>query len=240
MRMTTARAERESPLEATPPNTSRREYKERTSLLARIAACYPPVPRVYSLLRFIIIRARILGVMDVLLPERGNILELGCGFGLFAGYFAASARERSLFGVDRNPKRIDMAREMAARMEVSARFEVMDVRNLPETEKFEAAYALDVLHHIPYDAHRGVLEDLHRRLVPGGTLLVKDISTFPAHKLGFTWLLDRVMAPEDDLSYRHHDDWAALLREVGFDVRIRHLDDYLPYPHVLLICTRRP
>jgi 2-polyprenyl-3-methyl-5-hydroxy-6-metoxy-1,4-benzoquinol methylase len=238
--MNSARAVRPNPPEVSDRQTNRREYQERTSLLTRIAACYPPIPRVYSLLRFTIIRARILGVMDVLLPERGDILELGCGFGLFAGYFAASSRERTLFGVDRNEKRIDMARQMAARMKLPARFEVADVRELPETQTFDAAYALDVLHHIPFDAHRTVLEDLHRRLKPGATLLVKDISTFPLHKLGFTWLLDRVMAPEDQLSYRHHEDWAALLREVGFEVRIRHLDDYLPYPHVLLICTRLP
>jgi SAM-dependent methyltransferase len=211
----------------------------RLGLVRPIARCYPPLVRAYCLVRFTIVRARILGVMDVLLPDRGRILELGCGFGLFAGYFAASCPGRELFGYDRDEKRIRMAQHMSEQMKVSARFATADIRELPEGESFEAAYALDVLHHIPYSDQRRVLEAIHRRLVPGGTLLVKDVTTLPAYKLAFTRLLDRMMAPGDELGYRHHDDWCVLLREVGFDVRMRYLDDYLPYPHVLLICRKR-
>lgn len=218
---------------------NRREYAERTSIVSRIARSYDWLVRAYVLIRFTIIRARILGVMDVLLPERGRILDVGCGFGLFAGYFSATAPGRTVFGVDRDARRVDMARRMAENLGISAEFAVADVRSLPPTERFDAAYILDVLHHIPYDAHRGVLEEIHRRLNPGGVLLVKDVTTYPTYKLEFTRALDKVMSPRDQLSYRHHDDWKDLLEHVGFDVRVRHLDDHLPYPHVLLICTRR-
>src|SRR5690242_12694278 len=114
--------------------SARLEYGERTSLIRRIAASYPLVVRAYCLVRFTIIRARILGVMDVLLPERGRILELGCGFGLFAGYFSLQAPARSLLGFDRDAKRIAMARHMAERLGAPARFEEADIRDLPPSD----------------------------------------------------------------------------------------------------------
>jgi 2-polyprenyl-3-methyl-5-hydroxy-6-metoxy-1,4-benzoquinol methylase len=204
----------------------------------RIAAAYPGGAGIYARLRYLIIRPNILAPMDALLPARGRILEVGCGYGLFAGYFAARGERREVLGVDRDERRIALASRMAEALGLPARFAVSDVRQLPAAERFDAAYALDVLHHVPAEHHLGVLRDVRERLAPGGTFLVKEIATTPRLGLAFTWALDRVMAPQDQLSYRSPDEWLALLAEAGFRARAQRIPDVLPYPHVLIECVR--
>ena len=69
---------------------------------------------------------------------------------------------------------------------------------------------------------------------------MKDITTDSFLKLKFTEILDRVMAGwNEPLNYRHHKEWAAILRELGFSVRIVRVPDVLPYPHVILLARKR-
>ena len=56
------------------------------------------------------------------------------------------------------------------------------------------------------------------------TLLIKDVTTDAPWKLRFTELLDRVMVGwREPLSYRHHGEWTALLRRLGWihEARLR-------------------
>jgi SAM-dependent methyltransferase len=53
---------------------------------------------------------RFLDEIGQYLPERGRVLDLGCGFGLFSLYYASVHPGLRLEGLDRNPRRIAMAR----------------------------------------------------------------------------------------------------------------------------------
>jgi 2-polyprenyl-3-methyl-5-hydroxy-6-metoxy-1,4-benzoquinol methylase len=79
------------------------------SALARIAMALPPVERAYALARFTILRSKLLTLMSLMLPEEGRILDVGCGFGLFSGYFSLVGRRRRITGVDPNARRVEMA-----------------------------------------------------------------------------------------------------------------------------------
>src|SRR5262249_2632028 len=76
-------------------------------------------------------------------------------------------------------------------------------------------------------------------LSPGGVLIVKDVDTRPAPKRWFTWTLDKLMAPATPVRYWSGDELAAALRAAGFQVRRHAMLDFLPYPHVIYIATRR-
>src|SRR5688572_21575431 len=71
------------------------EVYSRDAIL-RITRALPPVERLYALIRFSILRPKLLSVMDLLLPDSGRILDVGCGFGLFAGYFGQMQPARSI------------------------------------------------------------------------------------------------------------------------------------------------
>jgi SAM-dependent methyltransferase len=208
--------------------------------IARIVRALPPFERAYSLVRFSILRPKLLSVMDLLLTDEGRILDVGCGFGLFAAYFGQTHPRRSIVGVDPDGRRVGLAREVARRLGLREHaFVVGDVRDAPLEGPFEAAYVLDVMHHLPEEDQRRVLERLRDLLVPGGMLLVKDITTEPRAGLLFTRALDRLMVGfREPLAYRHHRVWGEMLADLGFKVRMVRVPDVLPYPHVVIAATK--
>src|SRR5207237_9007133 len=143
-------------------------------------------------------------------------------------------------GIDPNARRVELARRVAARLDLREHeFRVGDVRDASVEGPFDAAYVLDVMHHLPRGDQRAVLERLRGLLVPGGVLLLKDITTEPAFGLQFTAALDRLMVGWNaPLSYRHHREWAEILTELGFKVRMVRVPDVLPYPHVGIAATK--
>jgi len=208
--------------------------------IANIVRALPPVERAYSLVRFSILRPKLLSTMDLLLTDEGRILDVGCGFGLFAAYFGQTHPRRRIVGVDPDARRVGLARRVAGRLGLRDHsFVVGDVRDAAIEGPFDAAYVLDVMHHLPPEDQRGVLERLRGLLVPGGMLIVKDITTEPRLGLLFTEVLDRLMVGWDEpLAYRHHREWAAMLTEIGFKVRMVRVPDVLPYPHVVIAAVK--
>ena len=208
--------------------------------VANIANALPFVERAYAHIRFSILRTKLLSVMDLLLPDQGNILDVGCGFGLFAAYFGQTHPRRAITGVDPNGRRVQMATRVADKVGLKRhRFFEGDVRTALLEGPFDAAYVLDVMHHIPEKDQIPVLERLRDLLRPGGILLIKDITTEPRFGLKFTEYLDRVMVGfDDELTYRHHKEWGRLLTDLGFRVRIVRVPDILPYPHVVIAATK--
>jgi 2-polyprenyl-3-methyl-5-hydroxy-6-metoxy-1,4-benzoquinol methylase len=110
------------------------------------------------------------------------------------------------------------------------------VGTVPLTGPYDGIFMLDVLHHVPRESQLELLESLKNLLAPSGVLIIKDITTDSPFKLKFTELLDRVMAGwNEPLAYRHHREWASILRGMGFKVRIVRVPDILPYPHIVIV-----
>ena len=205
----------------------------------KIARALPLAERVYARIRFSILRPKLLSVMDLLLPDAGRILDVGCGFGLFAAYFGQTQPARQIVGIDPDARRVALAQRVSERLGLNHVFVAGDVRTAALPGPFDAAYVLDVMHHIPAADQAGVLEGLRDHLPRGGVLLIKDITTEPRHQLVFTELLDRAMVGwREPLAYRHHQAWGELLEALGFRVRIVRVPDVLPYPHVVIAATR--
>lgn len=197
--------------------------------------------RAYAEIRFTILRPKLLSVMDLLLPDQGRILDVGCGFGLFAAYFGQTHSARHIVGVDPDARRVELARKVARELSLTHHeFRVGDVRSAVLEGTFQGAYVLDVMHHIPAEHQEAVLAHLHELLAPGGVLLIKDITTEPRLGLLFTEALDRLMVGfKEPLAYRHHGAWGEMLTRLGFKVRIVRVPDVLPYPHVVIAATKR-
>jgi SAM-dependent methyltransferase len=221
-----------------PPLEAPEVYGRRA--IGNIVRALPPLERAYSRVRFSILRPKLLSVMDLLLTDEGRILDVGCGFGLFAAYFGQTHPRRRIVGVDPDARRIGIARQVAARLSLRAHeFLVGDIRDAPVNGPFDAAYVLDVMHHLPAEDQRRVLERLRALLAPGGVLVMKDITTEPRLGLWFTTALDRLMVGmREPLAYRHHREWGQMLSDLGFKVRMVRVPDVLPYPHVVIAATK--
>ncbi len=214
----------------------------RSETIRRIIRAYDdPVVRAYCWARFWILRQRFLDEIGQYLPARGAILDVGCGFGLFSLYYAATGPDRFVRGLDVNGRRIALARRAAARLGLeNVAYEEADARQYKGDAEVAAAYMLDIVHHVPRAAVPPLLAQLRRSLPAGGLLLVKDVDTRPAPKRWFTWALDRAMSPRTPVAYWSAEALAQALEAARFRVRRHLMVDLLPYPHVLYVCEARP
>ena len=214
----------------------------RSEQVLRIIRAYDdPVVRAYCWVRFGILRQRFLDEIGQYLPPSGEVLDIGCGFGLFSLYYASIAPDRMIHGLDLSSRRIATARRAAERLRITnVSYRQGDGRDVTGHGEYAAAYMLDIVHHVPEASVEPLLRRLHGCLTPGGRLLVKDVDASPAYKRWFTWALDRLMAPRTPVRYWPADALQALLERVGFGVYRHLMVDILPYPHVLYVCTRSP
>ncbi len=212
----------------------------RRELVGRIIATYSGIIKLYALVRFKIIHLRFLEEIEQYLPQEGTILDLGCGFGLFSLYMALCRPRAEIVGLDVDPGRLQVARSSALKLgALNVSFVQQDLRDWAPDRALAAAYALDIFHHIPVESGNRLLDALYSHLEPGGRLLLKDIDTNPRGMLLFSYILDLLMSPRDQHSYRSASAWQERLARTGFaPVHLHYLWDVLPYPHILLICSK--
>ena len=213
----------------------------RNNTIRSIVRAYDdPVVRAYCWARFLVLRQRFLEEIGQYLPASGPVLDIGCGFGLFSLYYAATAPARLVRGLDLSARRIAMARRAAQRLGLdNVAYELGDARDFKGDTEVAAAYMLDIVHHVPPASVPPLLRALRRALPVGGRLLVKDVDTHPAPKRWFTWWLDKAMAPRAPVHYWSAERLAAALGDAGFAVHRHLMVDWLPYPHVLYVCGAR-
>lgn len=198
------------------------------------------VIRIYSRIRFHIINSNFLEQIEQYLPSSGRILDLGCGFGLFSNYFAARSSSRVVHGIDIDENRIVSAEVTAKQLGLeNVYFHVGDARSYRFDHDFDAVVVLDLLHHVGYETADRLIDAVYRNLRPGGVFVLKDVNVRPFWKLIFTYVLDKLMDPKRTVHYRDVSIWKQRAVEAGFaPVHTCYLNDYLPYPHVLLVCHK--
>jgi SAM-dependent methyltransferase len=117
------------------------------------------------------IRNRIFDPTRVLryLPDRGRVLDWGCGDGFLANLIAAFAPDLSIVGVDTSSSKLAIARGAQQSAQVSF------VEGAPPTGPFEAVLLIDLLHHLPADLQARTFRQACDLVEPGGVLVLKEI-----------------------------------------------------------------
>jgi SAM-dependent methyltransferase len=193
----------------------------------------------YCRIRFQILRQRFLDEIGQYLPHNGIVWDIGCGFGLFSLYFAATRPHCQFYGFDLNPRRIEIARRAALSLKITnVHFEVGDARNFKPETAIAAAYMLDIIHHIPRTSAKPLLGALINALDQRGSLIVKDVDDRPFWKCWFTLILDKLMDPSAKINYWSCKDLQKLFIDLGCSSYTHQMVDYLPYPHRIYIVRK--
>jgi 2-polyprenyl-3-methyl-5-hydroxy-6-metoxy-1,4-benzoquinol methylase len=112
-----------------------------------------------------------LAVVEKFVPNKGFVVDLGAGHGLFACVLCESSANRRVLGIDLDPRKVEIARSTIKPTE-SLRFEVGDiVKELPP--KCDAVTIVDVLYLLPFEQQEQVLRNAATALGEGGPLVVK-------------------------------------------------------------------
>ena len=182
---------------------------------------------------------------------RGRVLGVGSGHGLLARWLAELNPDVRVVGVDVAADRVAIAQATETRSP-RVRILVQDVRTLDPRAlaatdaddsadpRFDAATAVDLIHHIAPADRAGVADALARAVRPGGVLLIKDIAPTPRWKHAINRLHDRIVSGEATQA-ASPAELAASFERAGFSVEGIYRPSRLsPYPHVILRARRAP
>lgn len=107
-----------------------------------------------------------------MLPEKGDIMDIGCGYGFMSYMLHFVAPERNILGVDYDEEKIAVAQHCYIRNE-QVEFRAADITRFDIPEK-DAYVMLDVLHYLKPEEQASLVRRCMDKLRPGGIIIVRD------------------------------------------------------------------
>ncbi len=169
-------------------------------------------------------------------------VDLGCGHGLVS-LLVASRRKGTILGVEASPSRFAIAQRAAHGLQdVTFQHGNIAEMSIPPSTTI---LLIDVLYLFPDDIQQRILINCARALTHNGILLIKDNTTIPRWKYGYTnceeklKLLFRAYDTETIKSpnYRTPDSWRHLITQANLQIHAElFIKSPAPYPGIIYIC----
>ena len=182
------------------------------------------------------------------IPLSGDILEVGCGHGVFSTYMAICSRSRHVVGVDIDADKIPLAQAAAARLEPGegdVSFRVSPSGEVPRIDGgWNCIVFADVLYLLSRERREALLFECAEALAPGGLLVVKEVDTEPALKAKIAQfqevLATRVLhiTDGDALDFPSAGELRAVLDAAGLRTQAKRIDHGYLHPHCVVLGTR--
>ena len=174
------------------------------------------------------------------LPERGRIVDVGCGHGVLTLLAARERPQAEVVGCDVDEPRIALARRIAHDAGIeNVRFEVAGAGEAP-LEGASAIVCVDVMYLLDENAQEQLVRRAARALVSGGRLLVKEMAARPRWKHAWNVAQETVAVKVagwtvgERFHFRDEEGFASLMRAHGLSPQIVRLDSGYLHPHVLI------
>jgi SAM-dependent methyltransferase len=156
---------------------------------------------------------RLAAVRDLVDPHEGErVVDLGCAAGAVTHYLSGFGCR--VIGVDAEALAIETASSLFAELE----FVQADVSDLPFPDgSFDKAVAADLVEHLDDRTFARMLDEVHRVLVPGGTLSI--YTPNPKHAIERLKARDLILAQNPThIGLRDAETLEGFLVRAGFDV----------------------
>lgn len=107
-----------------------------------------------------------------LLPVKGKILDIGCGYGFMPYMLHFSSKQREIFAIDYDEDKVTVAQHCFSKDD-TIHFEQADVTQYT-FDKYDGVIAADMLHYLQPDQQKMIIERCMQSLNPGGILIIRD------------------------------------------------------------------
>jgi len=172
-----------------------------------------------------------------ILPSRGLVIDVGCGYGVLANYLSLCAPDRQVLGIDLNHKRIGTAlKTIGSRKNISFLTEDAARWVWPSCTGISMT---DFLHHVYPPEQEIVLSKAFQSLQKDGVLLISEVdpTAKPSYRYWASYLSDRTLYPLSKIHFRKPSDWESALSCLGFNVRIIKPRNPI-FGGILLVCRK--
>jgi len=190
-----------------------------------------------------------------LLPDRGTLLDLGCGRGPLLALLVAARDQFSrgqwppgwppppmnltLQGIELNPDRASVAQRALVNQAQVTRHDIRDAVLPP----CSAVVLLDVLMYLEGRDQLRVLQNAAAALEPGGLLLVREADAGAGFAFLVTRWSERLLEIlrgrlRNRLHYRSAIQWAGLIESLGFSVGVESMSAGTPFANMLFVARK--
>jgi len=197
-----------------------------------------PVERLFIYLR---LRFSSYQAIEKHVPTSGDIVDLGCGFGMLTVYLALLSQARQVRGIDISHRRLRAARFVSAHFH-NLSFEYSDLLQYT-FDRCNCILLIDTLHYFPVPAQNRLLKKCYERISPGGKLLLRDSNKDNRFRHFITRSHETIMTRSgftkgEMLCFRSFMELKSYLEGLGFYVDILPMWDRTPFADTLLICSK--
>lgn len=175
--------------------------------------------------------------MEKMLPKKGIIIDLGCGYGIFTNFMAAAGPKRKIMAMEADKKKIRIANKGFTN--VAYFTEDITKAKIP---KADAIILMHVLHHLnSYQEQEELLKAVVKKLKKGGTLLIDEVYNQPPWKRYFARVVDWLLYPFEPIFYRFQPEMLKLLRKHPLKlIKVENVDGHFaPFSQVAYLCRKK-
>lgn len=170
-----------------------------------------------------------------------RICDVGCGSGQFSLLLTTWTAAAGILGIEIDERLVNNARWLCglAPHEVPIEFRLFNGFDFPESVgDCTLVFMVDVLHHVAGPRQQEFLNSLHRAMVPGARLILKDIDR-DSRLVIFNKLHDLVLAGEVGRE-RGLREATAMCEAAGFRILTTFTTRRVVYPHYFVVVEKRP
>jgi len=175
-------------------------------------------------------------------PKKGVVIDLGCGWGMFANLLAIQSPERKVTGIDLDSQKIQWALKTVLEGRDNIQFELSNLEEV-DLPQVDAIVLYDVLHHLDKETQINLLEQCFAKLSPGGRLILKENDVEPPWKLMVSHLVEAIalgfnITLSKKILFRSRKQWSDILESIGFSVTHKeHIKTWYGFfvPHSLFL-----
>ncbi|MBT8371473.1 MAG: methyltransferase domain-containing protein, partial [Deltaproteobacteria bacterium] len=146
-----------------------------------------------------------------------TIIDIGCGYGVQAGWLLERFPEANVYGIDPQPARVRVAARVIGKRGSIKSGRAPDVPNTPG--QADLAIMLDMMHYLNEDALNQTLSKLYGSLKPGHHLIIR-FPIPPTRRTPWVWWLEnfKLKLNQTPYFYRSAEIIKQMLTQAGFNI----------------------